>query len=104
MAQNHNPLHKFILVREPSSPLLKAVVTVAIALCTVTLIALRYTQLEQQKVLALLHTQAAAIEQENADLADRIQSLGTAKSIRRIAAEELGLVDPDTIIFDSESE
>ena len=92
-------LRKYKLVRQRTSPLLKAVVTVSIALCTVALIALRLSMWERQTELALLHSQAAALAQENAELQSRVDALGTAESYRQIAAEQLGMVDPNTIIF-----
>ena len=42
------------------------------------------------------------VERENAQLQEMVDDLGTVSSIRRIAAEELGLVDPDTVIFETE--
>lgn len=102
MSKIQDLLNNYTLVYQPTSPLLKAVVTVTIALCTVTLIALRLTQWENAQDLALLRTQAAAMEQENAELSERIEALGTVDSYRQIAAEQLGLVDPETIVFESE--
>ena len=42
---------------------------------------------------------AAALEQENADLQEDIEALGSAQSVQEIAKESLGLVDPDTVII-----
>ena len=50
--------------------------------------------LEQQKKLDEM------LKKQNAELRRDIQNIGTADSIREIAREELGLVDPDTIIFE----
>lgn len=102
MSKIQDLLNNYRLVYQPASPLLKAVVTATIALCTVTLIALRVTQWDHQQELAVLTAQAAALEQENADLAERIESLNTVEVFRQIAAEQLGLVDPDTIVIESE--
>lgn len=102
MSKIQDLLNNYTLVYQPTSPLLKAVVTATIALCTVTLIALRLTQWEHEQELALLHTQAAAMEQDNAELSERIEALGTVESYRQIAAEQLGLVDPETIVIESE--
>lgn len=102
MSKIQDLLNNYTLVYQPTSPLLKAVVTATIALCTVTLIALRLTQWDHEQELALLRTQAAAMEQENAALTERIEALGTVESYRQIAAEQLGLVDPETIVFESE--
>ena len=42
---------------------------------------------------------AARLEQENQDLADRIEDLGSAESFKEIAREELDLEDPDTVVL-----
>jgi len=47
-----------------------------------------------------LRNEAAWYEKENAKLEENIAQLGTEKSIRRIATEELGLVDPDATFFE----
>lgn len=102
MSKIQDFLRKYTLVYQPTSPLVNVIVTVTIALCTVTLIALRMTQWENRQKLALLHSQAAVLEQENAELTDRISALGSVASFRQIAAEELGLVDPETIVIESD--
>ena len=95
-------LSKYTLVYHRTSALVNVIVTATILLCTVTLVALRVTQWENQKELALLHNPAAVLEQENAELTDRINDLGSVASFRQIAAEVLGLVDPDTIVIESD--
>ena len=42
------------------------------------------------------------MEQENQDLKDRISILGSVESVKQIANEVLGLVDKDTVIFETE--
>lgn len=102
MTKIQDLLNNYRLVQQPAPPLLKAVVTATLALCTVTLIALRITENQHLQKLQLLTAQAAALQQENEDLAERIDALGTVASYRQIAAEQLGLVDPDTIVIESE--
>ena len=46
-----------------------------------------------------LRNQAIALEGENERLTQDIQQLGTPQSIRKLAAELLGLVDPDSVFF-----
>lgn len=85
------------------TPLLaKTVVTAAILVCTVTLIALHVTMQETERELSALSQQAAALDQENLILTEKVEKLGTVESYLQIAAEELGLVEPDTIIIESE--
>lgn len=42
---------------------------------------------------------AIRLEQENRDLEQRIDNLGSAESVKQIAREELGLEDPDTVVL-----
>ncbi len=85
------------------TPLLaKTVVTAAILVCTVTLIALHITMRETEAELSALGQQAAALDQEHTVLTEKVKKLGTVESYLQIAAEELGLVEPDTIIIESE--
>ena len=90
------------LVLQPTSPLLKTAVTVAIALCTVTLVSLRISQWDKEQELALLTQQAWAIQEENEALSEAIDNMGTAESYRKLAYELLGLVDPETVVIESE--
>ncbi|MBO5130566.1 MAG: hypothetical protein J6B95_09520 [Oscillospiraceae bacterium] len=50
-----------------------------------------------------LADQAAALEQSNIDLEEKIGQLGSVQSVMDIAREELGLVNPDTVIFEPEN-
>ncbi len=100
MANKKNPLGRIRLVYRSSSPLLKCVVLAAIALCTVALLTLRTSIRELKENTDDLRNKAAALEQENQKLEKSIAELGTIQSIKRIAGEELGLVDPDAVFFD----
>lgn len=80
----------------------KVVVVVAILVCTVTLIALHITLWDSESKLAALADEAAAAEQENALLTEKVEKLGSVESYLQIAAEKLGLVEPDTVIIESE--
>lgn len=90
------------LVFGQASPLLKTAIAAVIALSTVTLITLRVTQWDAQDRAQQLRERAAALEQESVRLQEQIDDLGTVDSIRQIAAQELGLVDPNAIMIDSE--
>lgn len=50
-----------------------------------------------------LRPQAYALEQENSRLQQYINELGTIQGLLRIAQEKLGLVEPDTVIFETET-
>ncbi len=95
-------LSRIRLVYRRSSTLLKCVVLAAIVLSTVTVITLSAARAEEKRKEAELRKEAAALQQENAELKDKISILGTVESVRQIAMEVLGLVDPDTVIFETD--
>lgn len=88
------------LVYRRSSPLLKCVVMAAIVLSMAAILTLRSSILELRSNTEDLRQEAAGLEQENQKLEKSIAELGTVQSIKRIAREKLGLVDPDSIFFD----
>lgn len=83
-----------------SSTLWKTLVLVVLVLSIACLMVLRAHLLEAKGEAEALRSQAAQLEQENSRLQTYVQQLGTVQGIIRIAQEELGLVQPDTIIFD----
>lgn len=99
MENKKKPLGRIRLVYRRASPLLKCVVLATIVLCTAALLILRSSIRELRQNADDLRSEAAALEQENKNLEKSIAELGTVQSIRRIAEEELGLVDPDTIFY-----
>ena len=100
MADIHAFLSRFQLQYRRTPTLHKVVVAAAIVLSSVTLVSLRLAHWEAKARLAELTQQIAAQEQSNDALRQDIDELGTTDSIREIAREELGLVDPDTIIIE----
>ena len=99
MANRKNPFSRIRLVYRRSSPLLKCIVLVAVILSTAALLTIHFSISKSQQELEHLRNQAARLEQENQDLVQQTNELGTVQSIQRIAQEELNLVDPDAIIF-----
>ena len=61
--------------------------------------ALRTAILHTESQSEALRSQAASLEQENAELTDKLENMDNVEGIVDIAGEELGLVDPNTIIF-----
>ena len=100
MANIHNFLNRFQLQYRRTSTLHKFVIAAAVLLSALTLVSLRLCYWDAQEQLRTLKQEAAVLEQQNEALRQDIDALGTADSIRDIAREELGLVDPDTIIFE----
>ena len=66
------------------------------------LIALRWVHNGILEQTDALKEEAAAIENANQELVEKTENLGSVQSIQDIARDELGLVDPDTILIDPE--
>ena len=103
MAERRNPLRNIQLIVRPSPRKLKILFILLILACLTALGALGavHHRIRQQTQAAL--DQAAVLEQDNKELIEKKEALGTSSSIRDIAREELDLVDPDTIIIEPNS-
>ncbi len=102
MVQFKNPFQNIKVVYRRSKPLTKVVVIAAIVLSMAALITLRWTLNDIQKQTQDMKAEAARLEQENAELEDKIDQLGSVQSAMDIAQEELGLVDPDTVVIETD--
>ena len=98
MSNRKNPFSRIRLVYRRSSTLLKCVVLAAIVLATAALLTIHFS-IRQQQDLQQLRTQASRIESSNQTYQERIAQAGTVQEIKRIATEELGLVDPEAEFF-----
>ena len=85
-----------------SRPLTKMVAVAAIALSMVALLTLSWAKYDVQKQTQEMMGEAARLEQENAQLEQKIDALGSVHSAEQIAQEELGMVSPDTVLIDTE--
>lgn len=94
-----NPFQQIKLVYRRSSLALKILVLVTILVSTAALIALRVTLNGYQEQSDVLQSRAAQLQQENEALEEDIAALGSKDSIKEIAQEELGLVDPESKFF-----
>lgn len=94
-----NPFQQFKLVYRRSSLALKILVLVTILVSAAALIALRMTLNGYQAQSNVLQSRAVQLQEENKDLEEDIAALGSKDSIRQIAQEELGLVDPESQFF-----
>ena len=99
MARFKNPLRHIKLVYKRSSDVTKIVVLCAIVICTAALLILGGAIRDAEARTDALRAQASRLEQENNRLSSLIDSLGTVAGIEQIAREELGLVDPDSVII-----
>jgi len=103
MANEKNLFGRVRLVYKRSSNVTKIVVLCAIVLSTVTLLILGSVINDTRARTEALRAQASRLEQSNNRLEQLIDSLGTVAGIEQIAREELGLVDPDSVIITPES-
>ena len=103
MADRANPFRNIRFIPRPGPRKLKIVLIALILACAAALTALGVVRSRiQQKTQAALD-QAAALEQENAELVEKKEELGSSSSIRDIAREELGLVEPGAVIIEPNS-
>ena len=104
MAERKESLRKIRFIVRPAPRKMKIIFVVLILMCIAALAALgTIRSLIDRETQAVLD-QAAVLEQENEDLSQKTEELGSSNSIRDIAREELDLVDPDTIIIEPKSE
>ena len=100
MTQLKEMFSRIKLVRRRSSNLTKIVVIVTIVLCMGALLTLRLSMNRIKQETRELAAQAAELEQDKSDLNTQIDQLGSVQSVLDIAEQELGLVNPDTVIFE----
>ena len=92
----HNPK----VVIHPSSRALKIAVIVLIVFSMIALTALTWVRNSIRNRTEDMRQEAAALEEANAELQERIDNPGALENIMDLAREFLGLEDPDTIIID----
>lgn len=102
MQNQTSPWKRIRLVYRRGSVLAKAVVLSAIVLSAAALLTLKGTIEDTRAQAEALKSQAAGLEQEQNRLEQKIEGLGSLDSVEQIAKDELGLVDPDTVIIEPE--
>ena len=100
MAEFKLPFRDIKVEYARSHPLTKVVVIALILVCTAALITLSWSGNQLRREIAELRSEAAQLEAENADLRELLDKLDSVDGVEHIAENELGLVDPDTIIID----
>ena len=103
MAEKKNPLKNAKVVIRQSPAALKIVLIVLILFSMAALAALRWVHTGILAETENLRDEASALEYANTELLEKTEELGSVKSVEDIAREELGLVDPDTVILDPQS-
>lgn len=95
-------LKRIRLVYRQSSTLSKVLVLSVIVVALAALLTLHLTISSTRENTAVLADQAAALEQNNQELEEDIDSLGTADSVVEIAQKLWDLVFPDTVVIEPE--
>lgn len=103
MEERKNPFRNIKVVVRPSSPLLKIIVILVIVFSMAALLALSWVQSSIHASAEKLREEAAGLEYENEVLEEKIGQLGSVQSVQDIAEEELGLINPDTVLVDPTS-
>lgn len=99
MAKTSNPFRNIRLVFRRSRTSTKIVVITAVVLSVLTLAVLHFAIAAAKADTEQLRQEAAGLEQEKSRLEMYIEQLGTIEGIIRIAQEELGLIEPGSIII-----
>ena len=102
MAEKRTPPKNVKVEVRPASNILKVLLIVLILFSIVALISLRWVHNGILNQIGELKEEASGLEHANEVLEQKTEDLGSVQSIQDIAKEELGLVDPDTVIIDPE--
>lgn len=102
MAGIKNFFRRIQIEVRPSKPIMKILVIVVIVLSMAALITLRLAQDRIEKQTAAMREEAAILEQENEELQEKIDNMDNVEGVQQIAEDELGLVDPDTVVIKPE--
>ena len=101
--EKKNPLKTVKVEVRSASSVLKIVVTVLIVFSMAALLALRWVHSGILAQTQEMRDEASAVEYANDELRDKIDDIGSVQSVQDIAQQELGLVDPDTVIITPQS-
>ena len=102
MVEKSTPPKQVKVEVRPASNILKIILIVLILFSIVALISLRWVHSGILTEIDALKDEASGLEYANEVLEQKTEELGSVQSIQDIAKEELGLVDPDTILIDPE--
>ena len=103
MEEKKNPLKTVKVEVRSASSVLKIVVTVLIVFSMAALLALRWVHSGILAQTQEMRDEASAVQYANDELRDKIDDIGSVQSVQDIAQQELGLVDPDTVIITPQS-
>ncbi len=90
------------IIYRRTNPLVKIVVIVAIVFSMLAVTTMGWVRSGILSRTGELRTEAGLLEQENSNLEDKIDALGSVQSVKQIAEEELDLVDPGSVVVEVE--
>lgn len=93
---------KFRLVKKHTPKVAVITLIIAVVLAVGALTALQFSIKALTDRTEDLRQQAAHLEAENAELLEDIEQVDSIKGIVEIAEEELGLVQPDAVFYQTE--
>lgn len=96
-------LRQFKFKVKPSRRSTVVAISLTVVVAVSALLVLHSITLDAQARAEQWRAQAQQLEQENQNLEDKIDNLGTLEGIKDIAQDELGMVDPDTVIVTPEN-
>ena len=100
MAKKQTPPKTVKVEVRPASNILKIILILLILFSIVAMVALRWVHNGILTQIGELKEEASGLEHANQVLDQKTEELGSVQSIQDIAKEELGLVDPNTVIID----
>ena len=100
MTKPNNPFRKIRIEFVRSSMAVKVIILVMLVASIAAMMALSNALLDARAQAQALQNQATSLEAENSDLSEKLENQGSVEGYLEVAKEELGLVDPDTIIFE----
>jgi cell division protein FtsB len=101
MKKRVNPLSNYKLVYRPAKPVLKITLLATLVACTTAMVITGVSISRNRAKVAASEDQQQALIAEQQDLQDKIDKHGTKDGLKDYAEEELGMVDKDTVIFES---
>ena len=101
MVKIKNPFAGIKVTYTRTHPMTRVALIALLVLSIMTLITLRYLSWQRTGQIEAMRQEAAALEAENDDLQNKIDGKDSVEGVEQIAGEELGLVDPDTIVIET---
>lgn len=100
MKEKKKPLKKVKVEIRHSPPALKIVLIVLIVLSMAALVTLRLVHNGIQDEIQELKEEASQVEHANSELEQKLKDPDSVQNVLDIAKEELGMVDPNTVLID----